>query len=63
MPKHRFTITFETDFPDSGYPEDLTAEGKLALDIEELSEDYEMLEAALCKSDFVITGEVINEED
>ena len=61
MPKHRFTVTFETDFPESTYPEDLTAEGKLALDIEELSEDYEMLEAALCNSDFVITGEVIDE--
>ena len=62
MPKHRFTITFETDYPESAYPKDLTAEGKLALDIEELSEDYEMLEAALCNSDFVITGEVVNEE-
>ena len=39
MPKHRFTITFETNTPDNFYPGDLDAEGRLALDLQNFSED------------------------
>ena len=62
MPKHRFTTTFETNTPDNFYPGDLDAEGRLALDLQNFSEDYEDLEMVLNASDFVITGEVVNEE-